>query len=129
MLSNTCVCFDMQVIKIQSEYPFGGDLPLCSGSADVSNISDVSNLLSANVSDVISGNLSNLTSSDVISDVTSACSRPDVFFLSVLEFLFTFVIALTLVEMKNSIFFPNVVSSQAGLVEYRKTGWVIMDDQ
>ncbi|KAK0067215.1 electroneutral sodium bicarbonate exchanger 1-like isoform X1, partial [Biomphalaria pfeifferi] len=33
----------------------------------------------------------------------------DVFFLSVLEFLFTFGIALFLVKFKNTIFFPNVV--------------------
>ncbi|KAK3789928.1 hypothetical protein RRG08_004040 [Elysia crispata] len=34
---------------------------------------------------------------------------PDVFFLSFIEFLFTFVIAFTLVKARNSIFFPNVV--------------------
>ncbi|RUS84579.1 hypothetical protein EGW08_007674 [Elysia chlorotica] len=45
------------------------------------------------------------------SETISKCKDyiPDVFFLSFIEFLFTFVIAFTLVKARNSIFFPNVV--------------------
>ncbi|GFN99924.1 electrogenic sodium bicarbonate cotransporter 1 [Plakobranchus ocellatus] len=45
------------------------------------------------------------------SEAGSACKEyvPDVFLLSFIEFLFTFVIAFTLVKARNSIFFPNVV--------------------
>ncbi|XP_012935776.1 electrogenic sodium bicarbonate cotransporter 1 isoform X2 [Aplysia californica] len=78
-------------------------------STAAANLSSVLVTLAANTSSEMGLNGSNMTT--ITTPAPFACKeyKPDVFFLSILEFLFTFVIAYSLVKFRNSIFFPNVV--------------------
>lgn len=125
-------CF-FQVIKISSTYPvhFGSikDLPTCPSTEPRQNDGNQSQLLALinNVTDTLTGNTTTpnvlvnsttwsttttLATINTTENVGSNCHSyvGDVFFLSILEFLFTFGIAFFLVKFRNSIFFPNVVS-------------------
>ena len=102
-----------QVWKINSDYPtqLRGGLPACTQLSGLygNNTSPAVNLTS------VSATVTNVT--NVTTGTVESCTnyQPDVFFLSILEFLATFVIAYVLVEFKNSIFFPNIVSTQLSI--------------
>ena len=130
-------CFASQTVNINSKYPtyFGSyhKTPSCpaanSSSFDSSNNSAYLSMYTTaapildNLTDAFNSTIINATTNSNTSSTSpqsgsessqagSPCKDyvPDVFFLSFIEFLFTFIIAFTLVRARNSIFFPNVVS-------------------
>ncbi|XP_059143342.1 electroneutral sodium bicarbonate exchanger 1-like [Physella acuta] len=122
----------VKVIKISSTHPvhFGSikDLPTCPSTEPAPNEGNKSLLLALinNITDTLTGNTT--TPSSLVNSTTWPTTTTlatinttghtgtnchsyvgDVFFLSILEFLFTFGIAFFLVKFRNSIFFPNVI--------------------